>query len=42
MSLPALYYMCSVGMYYNVYRFKKNNEAIRNGQSDVTVKHTEK
>ena len=23
MSLIALYYMCSVGIYYNVYRFKK-------------------
>jgi hypothetical protein len=25
MSLIALYYVCSVGMYYNVYRFKKHN-----------------
>ena len=23
MSLIALYYVCSVGIYYNVYRFKK-------------------
>ena len=41
MSLLALYYVCSVGIYYNVYHFK-NNEAIRNSQSGVTVKHTEK
>ena len=24
MSLIALYYVCSVGKYYNVYRFKKH------------------
>jgi hypothetical protein len=24
MSLIALYYVCSVGIYYNVYRFKKH------------------
>ena len=24
MSLIALYYVCSIGIYYNVYRFKKN------------------
>jgi hypothetical protein len=24
MSLIALYYACSVGIYYNVYRFKNN------------------
>jgi hypothetical protein len=24
MSLIALYYLCSVGIYYNVYRFKKH------------------
>jgi hypothetical protein len=42
MSLIALYYVCSVGIYY-VYCLK-NNETIWNGQSDhdVTVKHTEK
>ena len=41
MSLTALYYMCSVGIYYNVYRFK-NNDTIQKGQRDITVKHTEK
>ena len=33
--------MCSVGIYYNVYRFK-NYETIRNGQRDETVRHAEK
>ena len=33
--------MCSVVLYYHVYPFKKN-ETIRNGQRDITVKHTEK
>ena len=36
MSLIALCYVCSVGIYYNVYHFKMN-EAIQNGQRDVTA-----
>ena len=42
MSLTALYHLCSIGIYYNVYRFK-NNETIRNvnSQRGVAVKHTE-
>jgi hypothetical protein len=40
-NLSALYYVCSVVTYYHVYRFKKK-ETIRNGQRDITVKHTEK
>jgi hypothetical protein len=35
MSLIALYYMCRVEIY------NKNHE-IRNGWSDITVRHTEK
>ena len=42
MSLVALYYVCSVRMHYNVYRFKNNKETIRYGPRDVTVKHKEK
>ena len=42
MSLIAQYYECSVGIYNNVDCCKKNNKNIRNGQRDVTVKHTEK
>ena len=41
MSLIALYYVCSVGIYYNVYIASKTNKTIRNGQSDITVKYTE-
>jgi len=39
MSLTELYYVCSVGIYYNVYRLK-NNKTIQNGQRDVTVEHS--
>jgi hypothetical protein len=41
MTLIALYYVCSIGIYYNVYIASKTNKTIRNGQSDVTVKYTE-
>ena len=44
MSLIAQYYECSVGIYNNVdcCKKKKKKKNIRNGQRDVTVKHTEK
>ena len=37
MSLSALYYVYSIGIYYNVYHFKKQWKS----QRKVTVKHTE-
>jgi hypothetical protein len=43
MSLTALYYVRSVGIYQNVYHFKNIEfETIQKGQRDITVKHTEK
>ena len=43
MSLIAQYYECSVGIYNNVDCCKKKKKKnIRNGQRDVTVKHTER
>jgi hypothetical protein len=34
-ALTVLYYVCSIGIYYNVNGLK--NETIRNGQKDVIV-----
>ena len=40
-NLSALYYVCSVVIYYHMYGFKKD-ETKRNRQRDITVKNTEK